>query len=64
MDAGIEQSRAPAFPQSSLSPAVGFGSSNVVAEARRYIGGNPTGRGSLWCARFMNMVLQLSLIHI
>ena len=36
----------------------GFGSSNVVAEARRYIGGNPTGRASLWCARFMNMVLQ------
>ena len=36
----------------------GFSSSNVVAEARRYIGGNPTGRGSLWCARFMNMVLQ------
>lgn len=36
----------------------GFGSSNVVAEARRYIGGNPTGRSSLWCARFMNMVLQ------
>ena len=21
-------------------------------------GGNPTGRGNLWCARFMNMVLQ------
>jgi uncharacterized protein (TIGR02594 family) len=38
----------------------GFGSSNVVAEARRYIGGNPTGRGNLWCARFMNMVLQHS----
>jgi uncharacterized protein (TIGR02594 family) len=38
----------------------GFASSNVVAEARRYIGGNPTGRGSLWCARFMNMVLQRS----
>lgn len=37
----------------------GFGVSNVVAEARRYIGGgNPTGRSSLWCARFMNMVLQ------
>lgn len=36
----------------------GFGSSNLVAEARRYLGGNPTGRGSLWCARFMNMVLQ------
>src|SRR3981081_849287 len=38
----------------------GFGSSNIVAEARRYIGGNPTSRGSLWCARFMNMVLQHS----
>src|SRR5258707_2409278 len=37
-----------------------FGSSNVVAEARRYLGGNPTGRGSLWCARFMNLVLQHS----
>ena len=37
-----------------------FGSSGIVAEARRYIGGNPTGRGSLWCARFMNMVLQRS----
>jgi uncharacterized protein (TIGR02594 family) len=36
----------------------GFGSSDVVAEARHYLGGNPTGRGSLWCARFMNMVLQ------
>ena len=35
-------------------------SSNVVAEARRYLGGNPTGRGSLWCARFTNMVLQHS----
>lgn len=38
----------------------GSGSSNIVAEARRYLGGNPTGRGSLWCARFMNMVLQHS----
>jgi uncharacterized protein (TIGR02594 family) len=41
-----------------MTTSSGFGSSNVVAEARRYIGGNPTGRGSLWCARFMNMVLQ------
>ena len=40
--------------------ASSFSSSNVVAEARRYLGGNPTGRGSLWCARFMNMVLQHS----
>ncbi|WEF52224.1 TIGR02594 family protein [[Pseudomonas] carboxydohydrogena] len=37
----------------------GFGGSNVVAEARSFIGkGNPTGRSRLWCARFMNMVLQ------
>jgi uncharacterized protein (TIGR02594 family) len=45
---------------SGTAAASGFGSSHVVAEARRYIGGNPTGRGSLWCARFMNMVLQRS----
>jgi uncharacterized protein (TIGR02594 family) len=43
-----------------LAMSSGFGSSNVVEEARRYLGGNPTGRGSLWCARFMNMVLQHS----
>jgi uncharacterized protein (TIGR02594 family) len=41
----------------------GFGSSNVVDEARHYIGGNPTGRGRLWCARFMNMVLERSGHH-
>jgi uncharacterized protein (TIGR02594 family) len=34
------------------------GGSDVVAEARRYIGGNPTGRRSLWCGRFMNFVLD------
>ncbi|WP_442236962.1 TIGR02594 family protein [Rhodopseudomonas pseudopalustris] len=38
--------------------AGGFGGSNLVAEARRYLGGNPTGRSRLWCARFMNMVLE------
>ena len=43
--------------------AQSFGSSNVVDEARRYLGGNPTGRGSLWCARFMNMVLERSGHH-
>ena len=47
----------------SFAPQANFGSSNVVAEARRYIGGNPTGRSSLWCARFMNMVLQRSGHH-
>ena len=34
------------------------GSTAVVAEARRYIGTNPTGRGSLWCGAFMDMVLK------
>ena len=38
----------------------GASPSNIVAEARRYIGGNPTGRSRLWCARFMNLVLQRS----
>jgi uncharacterized protein (TIGR02594 family) len=56
---------ASAASNSTLTPTGGAmppsaGSSNVVAEARRYIGGNPTGRGSLWCARFMNLVLQHS----
>jgi uncharacterized protein (TIGR02594 family) len=40
--------------------ASGFGASGIVAEARRYIGGNPTGRSALWCARFMNLVLERS----
>jgi uncharacterized protein (TIGR02594 family) len=61
---GVERVRAQALPEASDSPAAGFGSSsNVVAEARRYIGGNPTGRGGLWCARFMNMVLRHSGLH-
>jgi uncharacterized protein (TIGR02594 family) len=33
-------------------------SSSLVAEARRWIGTNPTGRSSLWCADFMNFVLS------
>jgi uncharacterized protein (TIGR02594 family) len=68
-DAGAAQMQARGFANTNASLASenyssgaatsgGFGSSNLVAEARRYIGGNPTGRGSLWCARFMNMVLQ------
>jgi uncharacterized protein (TIGR02594 family) len=73
-DAGVAQMQArgladanASLPSSTASGGIGmsggFGSSNVVAEARRYIGGNPTGRGSLWCARFMNMVLQHSGYH-
>jgi uncharacterized protein (TIGR02594 family) len=73
-DAGVAQIRARGLADSNASfssgaaPGAmamsgGFGSSNVVAEARSYIGGNPTGRGSLWCARFMNLVLQRSGYH-
>ena len=60
---GVESSYASVAPEtagaSGSEAAVSSGSgSSLVAEARRYVGGNPTGRGSLWCARFMNMVLQ------
>jgi uncharacterized protein (TIGR02594 family) len=48
----LRRSEVPRIPAS-----YGFGS-GVVAEARRYIGTNPTSRRSLWCARFMNMVLE------
>jgi uncharacterized protein (TIGR02594 family) len=48
---------------SAMAMSGGSGSSSLVSEARRYIGGNPTGRGSLWCARFMNMVLQQAGYH-
>ena len=33
-------------------------SSEVVSEARRWIGTNPTGWDRVWCARFMNFVLK------
>jgi uncharacterized protein (TIGR02594 family) len=36
----------------------GFGSNSLVAEARKYLGTNPTGRRSLWCGAFMDMVLK------
>lgn len=34
--------------------------SGLVAEARRWIGTNPTNRRSLWCGAFMNLVLERS----
>jgi len=34
------------------------GANSLVAEARKYIGTNPTGRGSLWCGAFMDLVLK------
>jgi hypothetical protein len=42
----------------SNSADAGFTGNALVEEARRYIGTNPTGRGSLWCGAFMDMVLK------
>jgi uncharacterized protein (TIGR02594 family) len=68
---GVAQTRARGFDstQASVMPGSndaaggfatsgGFGGSGLVAEARNYLGTNPTSRASLWCARFMNMVLE------
>jgi len=36
----------------------GFTSNSLVSEARKFLGTNPTGRGSLWCGAFMDLVLK------
>ena len=49
----------PCFDEASASSeSSGFsgGGSSAVSIARRYLGGNPTGRSRLWCAHFMNVV--------
>lgn len=47
----------PCFDGSSAnSSGGGGGGSNAISIARRYLGGNPTGRRRLWCAHFMNLV--------
>lgn len=54
----VVQSSHTATRRAAASAAFAFGSSALVAEARRYVGTNPTGMSALWCARFMNMVLE------
>ena len=45
--------------QSHANSAYGGATTNsLVSEARKYIGTNPTGRGSLWCGAFMDLVLK------
>lgn len=45
--------------QSHTNSAYGGATSNdLVSEARKYIGSNPTGRRSLWCGAFLDMVLK------
>ncbi|WP_439406963.1 TIGR02594 family protein [Bradyrhizobium sp. DASA03076] len=57
--ANTQASYGPSASGGGATMSGGFGGgSGLVSEARRYLGGNPTGRGSLWCARFMNMVLE------
>lgn len=41
----------------------GGSGSGVVAEARRWLGTNPTNRRSLWCGTFMNFVLERTGHH-
>jgi uncharacterized protein (TIGR02594 family) len=59
---GKKSSRAKHHPARSVARATNvapsFGGNDLVAEARRYLGGNPTGRKSLWCGAFMDMVLK------
>ncbi len=52
----VQKNIAEASADASILPSLGGG--DVVAEARRYLGGNPTGRNSLWCGAFMDMVLK------
>jgi len=57
-NAAVLPGSAEAASNTDVNAAGGFGSSGIVDTARRYLGGNPTSRSNLWCARFMNMVLQ------
>jgi len=52
------QSRRRAAQSHANSAFGGFTSNSLVSEARKYIGTNPTGRGSLWCGAFMDLVLK------
>jgi uncharacterized protein (TIGR02594 family) len=54
----VTQSRRRAAQSHSNSAYGGATSNSLVSEARKYIGGNPTGRGSQWCGAFMDLVLK------
>lgn len=40
------------------SAVAAVGGNALIAEARRHLGTNPTGRSSLWCGAFLDMVLK------
>ncbi|HEX4553920.1 MAG TPA: TIGR02594 family protein [Xanthobacteraceae bacterium] len=54
--ASARVSRAPAAEGQQRTASAG--DTDVVREARRWLGGNPTRRNRLWCAAFMNFVLE------
>jgi len=58
IDAAAADSFASVANGGSSTAGLSSGGGGVVAEARRWIGGNPTGRASLWCGNFMNFVLE------
>ena len=43
---------------SKKNPVSSERTSDIVAEAKRWMGTNPTGMDRVWCARFMNFVLK------
>jgi uncharacterized protein (TIGR02594 family) len=50
---------AAAVPTPADAAAAAYASANrLIAEARRYLGTNPTGRATLWCGAFLDMVLR------
>ena len=54
-DLGSARALAQSHSNSAFS---GDTSNSLVSEARKYIGTNPTGRGSLWCGAFMDLILK------
>ncbi|HZP75933.1 MAG TPA: TIGR02594 family protein [Pseudolabrys sp.] len=58
----ISRRAAAAFASADAAPLAGLslGGGDLVSQARSYLGTNPTGKGSLWCGNFMNLVLERS----
>lgn len=53
----LERERAAEAPKSAFASIGNFGNA-LVADARRYLGTNPTDRRTLWCGAFMDKVLR------
>lgn len=50
----------PELPANTFASVANAGGPRWVSVARQYTGTNPTGQKSLWCADFMNLVLERS----